>query len=425
MNYDVVVPELGESINEGILVQWLKKNDEYIEQGEELFELETDKATLSVPSPASGIVNILVEEGMDVTVGQVVARIIEGQKPDQRKDLSQQSEKSTDKIKEKQSQTAFHLYPAAQRKYSPAVRRLVAEHDLDPEEIVGTGKDGRLTKADVIVHIDEKKKAERNLAKSGGIVPKEKRERTPSDHHEITPPDKDSGKRQTRVPVPTIRRRIAERLVQAQNQSAFLTTFNEINMSQVIDLRKQYQQQFTEKYGVKLGFMSFFVKACCDSLKEFPQVNAFLEESDIVFNNYYDIGIAVSTERGLVVPIIKNADSLSYAEVETAIADFAQRARSKKLTLDELIGGTFSISNGGVFGSLLSTPIPNPPQTAILGLHTIQQRPVAIGNDIIIQPMMYVALSYDHRLIDGREAVSFLKSIKEKIENPERVMLHI
>lgn len=449
MKKDIVVPELGESITQGILVEWLKKTGDTVAEGDELFELETDKATLAVPSTASGLLKTLVEEGDEVQVGQIVAEVdSDGASAD---DVSTGNDSSTTLPEEEDGKLVEEksLPPepsisdpseptdAALKGHealSPAVRHLLSEHDLDPEQIVGTGKEGRLTKADVLAHIKEneqptKDRPQQDVVAQTPLPNAEKKEQAPPKQRQPTKAAvetlSDENNRQRRVPMPTIRRRTAERLVKAQQDAAFLTTFNEVNMNNIMNLRNRYKDSFEKKHGIKLGFMSFFVKASCSALQNFPAVNAMIDGEDIVYNNYYDIGIAVSTDRGLVVPVIKSADMLSFSEIEKRIVDFGDRARRKRLTLDELMGGTFTISNGGVFGSLLSTPIPNPPQTAILGLHAIQKRAVVIDDTIVIQPMMYLALSYDHRLIDGKEAVTFLKHIRDLVENPERIMLEV
>jgi len=393
MKTEVEVPEVGESVTEGTITSWLKKDGEFVSEGDDLFELETDKATLSIPSPASGVLSIVVQEGSEVNVGQVVASLETDKK--QKKTPPQKAEIS--KSQPQQTQTVTEPL-------SPAVRRLVNEHALQPEEIAGTGKDGRITKKDVL----------EKLERGEQIKPP-----APS---EIPLPVKD---RQTRVKMTTIRRRTAERLVSAKQNAAHLTTFNEVDMERIVHIREQHRESFEKKYGVRLGFMSFFVKTCCAALSVYPEVNAYIEGDEIVYNNFYDIGIAVSVERGLLVPVLRDADKMSFAEIETTIKDFAERARNKKLSIDNLQGGTFTITNGGVFGSLLSTPIPNPPQTAILGMHAIQKRPIVVADEVVVRPMMYVALTYDHRLIDGREAVSFLVKMKELLEDPHRLLLEI
>jgi 2-oxoglutarate dehydrogenase E2 component (dihydrolipoamide succinyltransferase) len=426
MKREIPIPEIGESISSGVLTLWLKGDGDYVEEGEDLFELETDKATLAVPSPASGNLSILVAQDTEVKVGQVVASL---ELAEQRIMVEAPPAEETDE----------HLL-------SPAARRIVAENRLDPTDLKGTGKDGRILKEDALAALEAQgspsaKAEERPPAQVDLPTPGAGRvEKRPAGG----PPPAGGERRQVRRKMSTLRRRIAERLVEAKGHAAHLTTFNEINMSEVMSLRREFRDSFQEKYGVKLGFMSFFVKACCQALTAFPDVNAFIEGDEIIENHYYDIGIAVSTERGLVVPVLRDADTKSFAEIETEIASFAVRAREKKLTVNELTGGTFSITNGGVFGSLLSTPIPNPPQTAILGMHAIQNRPVAAAGTplagtplggtsaggsavdrIVLAPMMYVALTYDHRVIDGRDAVTFLRTVKELVEDPRRMLLQL
>jgi len=411
MKQEVQVPEVGESVSSGILATWLKNSGDQVSEGEDLFELETDKATLSVPSPVSGVLETQAAEGDEVEIGQTVA-VVDTEKSAAKGTQAAESDQPEEKKKEEK--------PSADRgeELSPAVRRIVEEHALDPGRIEGTGKDGRITKEDAL--------------KAAGELPQQKK--TAKEKPAGTPASRtaeqetkgaDRKERQTRKSMSTLRKRIAANLVESKQSSAHLTTFNEVDMSQVSRIRKAYRDTFEERYGVRLGFMSFFVKAACRALQEFPEVNAFLEENEIVYNNYYDIGVALSTDRGLIVPVLRDADKKSFAEIETEIISFMERAREKKLSPDELTGGTFTISNGGVFGSMLSTPIPNPPQTAILGMHSIQKRPVVVGDEIVIRPMMYLALTYDHRLIDGREAVRFLVKLKNLIEDPNQILLEL
>jgi 2-oxoglutarate dehydrogenase E2 component (dihydrolipoamide succinyltransferase) len=397
MSEEIKVPEIGESITSGILTVWLKGEGESVSEGEDLYELETDKASLAVPSPSSGVLHIQVEADTEVSVGQVVATL----------DASAAGPVAEAQAKE----TPSTPEPEEQPSFSPAVRRLVQEHALDPTMIKGTGKGGRLTKADVLQAIESQAEVASPQAKPPAPAPA------------VSAAGGD--RRQTREKMTTIRRRIAERLVQSKQGAAHLTTFNEIDMQRVIDIRAEYRDQFEKKHGIRLGFMSFFVKACCGALKAHPVVNAMIDGEEIVTNHFYDIGVAVSTDRGLIVPVIRDADAKSFAEIERQITSFVTRAREKKLSVDELTGGTFSITNGGVFGSLLSTPIPNPPQSAILGMHAIQKRAVVIDDVIEVRPMMYVALSYDHRLIDGRDAVSFLVKVKQLVEDPRQMMLDL
>jgi 2-oxoglutarate dehydrogenase E2 component (dihydrolipoamide succinyltransferase) len=399
MKEDVLVPSVGESITSGILTAWIKKEGEQVEEGEDLFELETDKATVAVPAPADGSLHILIEEGQEVEIGQVVG------------DLTVAEDTASSAEAKKEEKPAASATPTATRKrmaavevadLSPAVRRIVNEHGLSVTDLKGSGPKGRITKEDALRGAEAKK---RTGAAPAAVVP--------------------TSERQTRVPMSRLRQTIANRLVQARHEIALLTTFNEINMENVMALRKRYGEQFKKNHGVRLGFMSFFVKACCQALKRFPGVNGMIDGQEIVYNNFYDIGVAVSTERGLLVPVLRDADMMSFAEIEKAILDLAQRAREKKIAPDELAGGTFTITNGGVFGSLLSTPLPNYPQTAILGMHAIQKRPIAVEDQVVIKPMMYVALSYDHRLIDGREAVQFLVAVKTLVEDPQSLLLDV
>jgi 2-oxoglutarate dehydrogenase E2 component (dihydrolipoamide succinyltransferase) len=425
MKQEVTIPEVGESVTQGTLTAWLKKDGEFVTSGEDLFELETDKATLAVPSPDSGVLSIEVEAGSEVNVGQVVATLKPGEKPENTGTLLK-----GDQVQVKEQKTL-----------SPSVLRVVTGYNMEPNTIRGTGKDGRITKKDVLQEVEQRQKnaveAEPEAVKTtipGMTTPPDTKKEVPVAQGPVPTPSaveiekvapSAPSERQTRVKMTTIRMRIAERLVESKQNAAHLTTFNEINMAEVMDIRNSYREDFEKKHGIRLGFMSFFVKACCSALAEFPEVNAMIEGDEILYNNFFDIGVAVSTDRGLLVPVVRDADRLSFAEIETKIRGFAQKAREKKLSPDELVGGTFTITNGGVFGSLLSTPIPNPPQTAILGMHAIQKRPVAVNDEIVIRPMMYVALTYDHRIIDGKQAVSFLVRIKELIEDPKRLLLDI
>ncbi|WP_133128327.1 2-oxoglutarate dehydrogenase complex dihydrolipoyllysine-residue succinyltransferase [Legionella nagasakiensis] len=403
MSIEVKVPVLPESVADATIATWHKKVGDKVTRDENILDLETDKVVLEVPAPADGVLKeLLFEEGDTVKAGELLARIEEGTSAT--KDT--EKEKKTDTKKEEKSEE-----DASDQSSSPAVRRLLAEHDLQPSQIKGTGKEGRITKEDVLSFIES------NRSKAAEVsAPKEKGgEEAPA-----------AGLREERrVPMSRLRARVAERLLQAQHNAAMLTTFNEVNLQAVMDLRSQYKDRFEKKHGVKLGFMSFFTKAVVESLKRFPAVNASIDEQDIVYHGYYDIGIAVSTERGLVVPVVRDADQLSMADLEKTIGDFAGRARQGKLSMEEMQGGTFTITNGGVFGSLLATPIINPPQTGILGMHKIEERPVVEKGQIVIRPMMYVALSYDHRLIDGKDSVQFLVSVKELLEDPSRLLLNV
>ena len=397
MKSDVVVPEIGESVSSGILASWLKEDGEKVSEGDELFELETDKATLAVPAPADGVLSIQVAEDTEVQVGQTVGVVdSEGAATPEETETQGAGDDDLDGL-------------------SPAVRRVVTENNLDVSAISGSGKGGRILKEDALKAVEAQK-----AGGAGGEAAPAK----PTPERKAAPAVP-SGERQRRVKMSTLRKRIAENMVASKQNAAHLTTFNEVDMSPVSSLRKSYRDEFEQKYGVKLGFMSFFVKAACAALAEFPEVNAFVDGEEIVYNDYYNIGVALSSERGLIVPVLRDADTKSFAEIEQEILDFIQRAQARKIMPDELGGGTFTISNGGVFGSMLSTPIPNPPQTAVLGMHSIQQRPVAVDGEVVIRPMMYLALTYDHRIIDGREAVLFLGKIKGLIEDPRKMLLDI
>ena len=398
MTQDVKVPAFPESVSEGTLVAWHKKPGEPVREEEVLADVETDKVVFEIPAPSDGVLSeILVEEGAVVNSEQVLARIDDSEQARAR--LAEAAPAETPPATPAQPAPApaspAETAPAGAA-VMPAAQKLIAEQGLDAAAISGSGRGGRVLKEDVMRHI----------AQAGEAGP--------------------AGPRaEKRVPMTRLRARIAERLVEAQHTAAILTTFNEVNMQPVMDLRARYKQAFEEKHGVRLGFMSFFVSACVEALKRFPEINASIDGNDIVYHGYYDIGIAVGSPRGLVVPILRDADQMSLATIEARIRDFGQRAQDGKLALEEITGGTFSITNGGVFGSLLSTPILNPPQSAILGMHKIQQRPVAEDGEVVIRPMMYLALSYDHRIVDGREAVQFLVTIKELLEDPARILLDV
>jgi 2-oxoglutarate dehydrogenase E2 component (dihydrolipoamide succinyltransferase) len=418
MKEDVLVPSVGESITSGILTSWIKKEGEQVEEGEDLYELETDKATVAVPAPADGTLHILIEEGREVEIGQVVGDLTVGEGTPAAPPAAEPAPTVT------AESAATAEAPANLEDLSPAVRRIVKEHGLSPADLEGTGPKGRITKEDALRAVEmaaEAKKQEAvQAAQADGQGPKGGKGVQQAAATAVP-----GSERQTRVEMSRLRQTIANRLVKARHEIALLTTFNEINMERVMAARKQYGESFEKKHGVRLGFMSFFVKASCRALQRFPAVNAMIEGQEIVYNNFYDIGVAVSTDRGLVVPVLRDADAMSFAEIERSILDMATRAREKKIAPDELAGGTFTITNGGVFGSLLSTPLPNYPQTAILGMHAIQKRPIAVDDQVVIKPMMYVALSYDHRLIDGREAVQFLVAIKSLIEDPQALLLDV
>ena len=404
MSIEVKVPVLPESVADATIATWHKKAGDFVSRDENIVDLETDKVVLEVPAPADGILeDLLFAEGDTVNAGDVLAKLNE--KSASQSDASEKSDDSTDSNK----QTSDDVKSDEDKATSPAVRRMLAEHDLQPSQIEGSGKDGRITKEDVESFISSKRKQDKSQASTNGNV-------------STSVP---GAREEKRVPMSRLRAKVAERLVQAQHNAAMLTTFNEVNLQAVMGLRAQYKDQFEKKHGVKLGFMSFFTKAVVESLKRFPAVNASIDGQEIVYHGYYDVGIAVSTDRGLVVPVVRDADTLSMSDIEGQISDFAQRARKGKLSMDEMQGGTFTITNGGVFGSLLATPIINPPQTGILGMHKIEQRPIVENGEIVIRPMMYIALSYDHRLIDGKESVQFLVSIKELLEDPSRLLLDV
>jgi len=411
MKEDVLVPSVGESITSGILTSWIKKEGEQVEEGEDLFELETDKATVAVPAPADGTLHILVQEGREVEIGQVVGDLTVGEGAPAAAPAA------------KSAPAGEPAAPDSPADLSPAVRRAVKEHGLSIADLKGTGPKGRITKEDALRAAEAGKQGAAATSAAPPAGPSTAPAASPASGVQRTAVP--GSERRTRVPMSRLRRTIANRLVQARHEIALLTTFNEINMEKVMDLRKRHGESFEKKHGVRLGFMSFFVKAGCQALQRFPAVNAMIEGQEIVYNNYYDIGVAVSTDRGLVVPVLRDADAMSFAEIEQAVLDMATRAREKKIAPDELSGGTFTITNGGVFGSLLSTPLPNYPQTGILGMHAIQKRPIAVDDQVVIKPMMYVALSYDHRLIDGREAVQFLVTIKSLIEDPQSLLLDL
>ncbi len=395
MSLEVKVPPVGESITSGVLGAWHKKEGEYVKEGEILFEVETDKVTSEVFAEKSGQLKQLVAQGATIEIGQVVAQI----------DTTVPAPAGA-AVAQTASVAVASPAAAPQKKstsesapLTPAARFHVEDKGVNPAEISGTGKGGRITKGDVLGH-SPAPTAPASAAASAPIA------------------STNGGPRQSRKPLSPIRRKIAQRLLSAQQENAILTTFNEVDMSSVMALRSKIQDRFTAKHGVKLGFMSFFVKAVTASLKEIPALNSRIENDELVENHYYDIGVAVSTEKGLMVPIIRNADQLTFAGIEKAIGDYALKARNGKITLPDMEGGSFTITNGGTFGSLLSTPIINPPQSGILGMHSIQERPVAINGRVEIRPMMYLALSYDHRVVDGKGAVTFLVRIKEFIENP-------
>lgn len=416
MATEITVPEIGESITEGTIGAWLKKDGDFVENMEPLFELESDKATTEVPSPVSGTLSIKVEEGETVSIGGVVALIEEKEE-----NAKQKSSKGTDRDSEKQEEKTDKKKEESKGEEaiaSPAARKLIADHNLSPSEIDGSGREGRIIKEDVLSFLQEENK------KSSDTEPVE--ESSPGERSLPSPQAPELNTiREKRERMSGIRQRIAERLVEAQQTAAILTTYNEVDMSQVMALRTRYKEAFQKKHQVKLGILSFFIKAAAEALQTFPILNARVEGRDIVYPQYYNIGIAVSTDRGLMVPVLRDVEKLTFAEIEKEVAVLAQKAREGKISVNDLQGGTFTITNGGIFGSMLSAPILNPPQSGILGMHAIQDRPVAVNGEVVVRPMMYMALSYDHRIIDGRDAVQFLVRIKECVEAPERMVLGI
>jgi 2-oxoglutarate dehydrogenase E2 component (dihydrolipoamide succinyltransferase) len=405
MSIEIKVPTLGESVTEATIARWLKNEGDQVKRDEPLVELETDKVNVEVPSPAAGVLeHIEVKAGGTVNVGAVLGAVKEGAAAP----APAKAEAQAAKPAAQPARAAAPAPAAAVPPPPPSVRRIAEENNLDMSQVAGSGKRGQVTKGDALAALEAMK----------AVVPAPRQAPAPSG-------PRPRAEREERVPMSRLRKTIALRLKESQEIAAQLTTFNEADMSKVMALRNAYKDGFEKKHGVKLGFMGFFVKACIAALKEIPAVNAEIDGDDIVYKNYYDIGVAVSTERGLVVPVVRDADMSSVAEIERQIGDFAGRARDNKLKLEELLGGTFTITNGGVFGSLMSTPILNMPQTGILGMHKIQNRPVAIGDKVEVRPMMYLALSYDHRLVDGREAVTFLVRVKENIEDPQRLLLDL
>ncbi len=420
MLVDVKVPVLAESIPDATLLDWKKSPGESVSRDEIILELETDKVVLEVPAPQDGVLSEVLKKTGDVALSEeVLARIDTDAAPsaeaEPAKDEAAPAEPAAKQPPAAEQPPAPEPESGAAAKgLSPAVQRLVSEHSLDPSAIKGTGKDGRLVKADVLDYL-EKKKSE--------PTPQPPPSAPSAKPAPALPVSGERGER--REPMSRLRMRIAERLVDAQRTAAILTTFNEVDMQPVMELRKRYKEQFEKTHGVRLGFMSFFAKAAVQALQRFPAVNAYIEGKEIVYHDYQDIGVAVGSPRGLVVPVLRNVAQMSFADIEATIAEFGAKARDGALTVEDMSGGTFTISNGGVFGSLLSTPILNPPQSAILGMHKTQERPVVVGGEIVVRPVMYLALSYDHRIIDGREAVLFLVTIKEAIEDPARLLLGV
>lgn len=409
MATEVKVPPMGESISSGILAAWHVKDGDRVEQGQSLFDLETDKITSEGTAEVAGVISLKVAEGDEVEIGAVIAEIDEAASGSSKKE--EKTEKESAPAESGSAKGSGSDHPA-----SPAVRRLADESGIDPKTVEGSGKGGRVTKGDMLAAIEsqEKKPSSPEPRESGKVAP----QRDPA-------PAKPAGERQTRKKMTPLRRTIAQRLVEAQQTTAMLTTFNEVNMAPVMELRKKHQDAFVKTHGVKLGFMSFFTKAVVQALQAVPAVNAQIDGQEIVQNHFYDIGIAVSTPKGLLVPVVRDCEQLTFAGIEKSIIDYANKAKDGKIGIDDLQGGVFTITNGGIFGSMLSTPILNQPQSAILGMHTIKERPVVENGQIVIRPMMYVALSYDHRIVDGREAVTFLVKVKDAIEDPSRLLFGI
>jgi len=427
MIFEIKVPSVGESVAEAILAEWFKKDGDIVKKGEALFVIETDKVTLEVESEADGMLKIAVAEGETVVIGAVVGTIDTDAAP---AEATLPAPPATAKVEPAPAETkapppepppaAPAPVPAeapeppavpADAMLSPAVRRLVAQTGVDVSRIPGTGPGGRVTKGDVVLYLEQAPVAKPPAAPTAPVV----------DAAPVT----GVGEQTSRKPMTPIRQRIAARLLEAKQNTAMLTTFNDIDMSHVMAIRSRYKESFQKKFGVSLGFMSFFMKASVEALKEIPEINAFIDGKEIVYHHYYHIGVAIGTARGLVVPVIRNCETLGMAQMEQAIVDYVAKIKGNRLDLADLEGGTFTITNGGVFGSMLSTPILNSPQSAILGMHRIEKRPVVVDDEIVVRPMMYVALSYDHRMVDGREAVTFLKRIKEFVENPERMVMEI
>jgi 2-oxoglutarate dehydrogenase E2 component (dihydrolipoamide succinyltransferase) len=407
MSIEVLTPNLPESVSDATVVNWHKQAGDSVQKNETLVDLETDKVVLEVPAPESGILSVILKENGAIVIGGEILATIETQAIQEATVIEQSLPAAKD--------TAIPL--------SPSVRRIVNENTLDPSSITGTGKDGRLTKMDVLDHLSKQQTPETTTPSVVTAISDTKQK--PLEIIEPSITLSASHRPEQRVPMTRLRAKIAERLLQAQQNAAMLTTFNEVDMQNIIELRNRYKARFEQKHNTKLGFMSFFVKASIEALKKFPAVNASIDNTDIIYHGYYDIGIAISTPRGLIVPVLRDADQLDFAGIEKGIVDYGEKARSGALSFDDLKGGTFTITNGGIFGSMLSTPILNPPQCAILGMHAIKDRPVVENGQIVIKPIMYLALSYDHRLVDGRDAVQFLVTIKECLEAPAHLLLNI
>jgi len=426
MTIEVRVPQLPESVADATLVAWHKKPGDSVARDENLVDLETDKVVLEVPAPIAGVLKeIKLADGTTVTSGQLLAIIEEGATavPGASAPAIMAASSGATTTAKEAAKDAMKS-DATGGKLSPAAKRVAEENRVDPKAVAGSGRDGRVSKTDVVNYLSAKDAPAPASAPASTAAPALK------SPQQFVPPSSSAGsargaRAEQRVPMTRLRARIAERMVQAQSTQALLTSFNEVDLKAVNELRGRYKDAFEKQHGVKLGFMSFFTKACVEALKRFPSVNASVDGNDIVYHEYFDVGVAVSTDRGLIVPVLRDADQLSFADIEKSIGNFATRARAGSITMEELTGGTFTITNGGVFGSLLSTPIVNSPQSAILGMHKIQDRPVVVDGQIVVRPMMYIALTYDHRIIDGREAVQFLVTVKQCLEDPARMVLHV
>ncbi len=419
MAVEIKVPNVGESVKEGMISSWHKKDGELVAIDEVLLELETDKATVEIVAEQTGLLSIIVQAGQVVKVGEKIGVITPGEaKPAGAAKLENAGNRV---VPPAEALASPLIAPPSPLDPGPAVRRLAAEHQLNLAEFVGSGKGGRPVKAEVLSHLELEQQKNTAAAKPVEVAPPFKPAVLPP-----TPVTSTEQRATRREPLSMLRRRVAERLLESQRSTATLTTFNEVDMSAIIELRKKYQDKFQEKYGIKLGFMGFFLKACVAALREFPRVNAAIDANDIIYHDYCDIGVAVSTDKGLMVPVIRNVERLTLAEIEAAIALLAKKGRDNKISLEDLSGGTFTVSNGGIFGSLLSTPILNPPQSGILGMHKTELRPVVAADmSIVVRPMMYVALSYDHRIIDGKESVGFLIAVKNALEDPSRLVVGV
>ncbi len=439
MSTDITVPQLPESVSDATVARWTKSRGDRVERDEVLVELETDKVVLEVPAPADGVLEeVLHDEGASVTADTVLGRVVEGAAASASGDGDSADQGEANEAPAAQAAAADEGGEAPAM--GPAARKLVAEHGLDPRQIAGSGQAGRLTKQDVLAHVEGREQsastpqATAAEAAEPSATPKQREQPSVGATAKASAEDiadkagvsyAPGDRSERRVPMTRLRARIAERLLQAKQDTAMLTTFNEVDMKAVMELRGRYKERFEKTHGIKLGIMGFFVTAAAEALKRFPDINASIDGNDIVYHGYTDIGIAVSSDRGLVVPILRNAETMSLAEIESSIRDFGERAQQGKIGIEEMTGGTFTITNGGVFGSLVSTPILNPPQSAILGMHKTQERPVAENGEVVIRPMMYLALSYDHRIVDGKDAVQFLVTIKELLEDPARLLLDV